>query len=67
MFRLRTFMTSIGQKWRGFFGWSTLRRTITRNIATNYQRDFSQNNDAEMLKQDFQQVLEDFPFKIKPK
>ena len=64
--RLRTFVASIGQKWCGLFGWSTLRRTITRNIATNYQRDFSQNNDAEMIAQDFQQVLDDFPFKIKP-
>ena len=66
MFRLRTFMTSIGQKWCGLFGWSTLRRTITRNI-NKYQTDFTTNRDAEMLRQDFQQVLDDFPFKIKPK
>lgn len=67
MLRLRTFMTSIGQKWRGFFGWSTLRRTITRNVATNYQHDFTTNRDEEMLAQDFQQVLDDFPFKVNPK
>lgn len=66
MFRLRTFMTSIGQKWRGFFGWSTLRRTITGNI-NKYQSDFTVNRDADMLAQDFQQVLDDFPFKVKPK
>ena len=66
MFRLRTFMTSIGQKWRGFFGWSTLRRTITGNL-NKYQSDYTTNRDEEMLAQDFQQVLEDFPFKIKPK
>ncbi len=66
MFRLRTFMTSIGQKWRGFFGFSTLRRTITGNI-NKYQSDFTVNRDADMLAQDFQQVLDDFPFKVKPK
>lgn len=66
MFRLRTFVTSIGQKWRGVFGWSTLRRTITGNI-NKYQSDYTTNRDEEMLAQDFQQVLEDFPFKIKPK
>ena len=66
MFRLRTFMTSIGQKWRGFFGWSTLRRTITGNI-NKYQSDYTTNRDEEMLAQDFQQVLDDFPFKVKPK
>ena len=66
MFRLRTFVTSIGQKWRGFFGWSTLRRTITGNI-NKYQSDYTTNRDEEMLAQDFQQVLEDFPFKVKPK
>ena len=64
MFRLRTFMTSIGQKWRGLFGFSTLRRTISGNI-NKYQTDFTTNRDAEMLKQDFQQVLDDFPFKVK--
>ena len=66
MFRLRTFMTSIGQKWRGFFGWSTLRRTITGNI-NKYQSDYTTNRDEEMLTQDFQQILDDFPFKVKPK
>lgn len=66
MLRLRTFVTSISQKWRGFFGWSTLRRTITRNL-NKYQSDFTTNRDEEMLAQDFQQVLEDFPFKVKPK
>lgn len=66
MFRLRTFMASIGQKWRGLFGWSTLRRTISGNI-NKYQTDFTTNRDAEMLAQDFQQVLDDFPFKVKPK
>lgn len=66
MLRLRTFMTSIGRKWRGLFGFSTLRRTISGNI-NKYQTDFTTNRDAEMLAQDFQQVLDDFPFKIKPK
>lgn len=66
MFRLRTFVASIGQKWRGLFGFSTLRRTISGNI-NKYQTDFTTNRDAEMLAQDFQQVLDDFPFKIKPK
>lgn len=66
MFRLRTFMASIGQKWRGLFGFSTLRRTISGNI-NKYQTDFTTNRDAEMLAQDFQQVLDDFPFKVKPK
>ena len=66
MFRLRTFVTSIGQKWRGVFGWSTLRRTIIGNL-NKYQSDFTTNRDEEMIKQDFQQVLDDFPFKVKPK
>lgn len=66
MLRLRTFMTSIGQKWRGFFGWSILRRTITGNL-NKHQSDFTTNRDEEMIKQDFQQVLDDFPFKVKPK
>lgn len=62
--RLRTFVASIGQKWRGLFGFSTLRRTISGNI-NKYQTDFTTNRDAEMLAQDFQQVLDDFPFKVK--
>lgn len=66
MFRLRTFVSSIGWKWRGLFGFSTLRRTISGNI-NKYQTDFTTNRDEEMLRQDFQQVLDDFPFKIKPK
>lgn len=66
MLRLRTFMTSIGQKWRGLFGFATLRRTITGNL-TKYQSDFTTNRDEEMLTQDFQQVLDGFPFKVKPK
>ena len=66
MFRLRTFMTSIGQKWRGLFGFSTLRRTITGSL-NKYQSDFTTNRDEEMLAQDFQQILDDFPFKVKPK
>lgn len=66
MLRLRTFVASIGQKWRGLFGFSTLRRTISGNI-NKYQTDFTTNRDAEMLAQDFQQVLDDFPFKVKPK
>ena len=66
MFRLRTFVASIGQKWHGLFGFSTLRQTISGNI-NKYQTDFTTNRDAEMLAQDFQQVLDDFPFKIKPK
>lgn len=66
MFRLRTFMASIGQKWRGLFGFSTLRRTITGNI-NKYQSDYTTNRDEEMLAQDFQQILDDFPFKVKPK
>lgn len=64
--RLRTFVASIGQKWRGLFGFSTLRRTISGNI-NKYQTGFTTNRDAEMLAQDFQQVLDDFPFKVKPK
>lgn len=66
MLRLRTFVASIGQKWRGLFGFSTLRRTITGNL-NKYQSDFTTNRDEEMIKQDFQQVLDDFPFKVKPK